>query len=351
MKLHTSPCAQQTPPQNTSSLAQHSAPSQGAPVVPLLPSLALTGPVVSVADVSVLDVSMLDVPVVLVPVIPVMPVMPVMPVVTHSPSQVVCPCDSLPWVGPLSLSVAPTLVVGGPAVVVGPSPMLVAPLLEPAEPVAEPLSPQPTAAHATTTKPTQLTQDVCIPGHRSGSTGNETARRVDRSSHLTYPAAMRLASFFSLSLLAASGCAHSPTPPPGPRPLGMDSNLVRGDATLAVHFRYEVTTARDVVLLVDLDAGGTGSVGAVELAVVPEGLTLTGAGTWSGELAAGTTQELRFPLHAEADGVTRVTITHAIAGAAASDPVIVRFLIGEETRACQASEEACKMPGDPAPAP
>lgn len=171
------------------------------------------------------------------------------------------------------------------------------------------------------------------------------AQRVDRRARLPYPAGMRPV---LLALLVALGCAHSPAPAPGPRPLGMDVNLVHGPATLAVRFRYEVTAPRSVVLLVDLEAGGTGSVGQIELKVVPEGLTLEGPDTWAGEAATGAKTEARFALRAATDGVGRVTITHSIAGAAASDPVVVRFLLDEEeTRACQASEEACRMPGDP----
>ena len=160
---------------------------------------------------------------------------------------------------------------------------------------------------------------------------------------------MRLARLFAA--LIVLGCAHSPAPPPGPRPLGSDASLVRGEATLSVRFSYEVATARSIALLVDLDAGGTGSVGAVEIAMVPEGFTVGGPARWTGEIAAGSGKQLRFPLQVIADKVARVTITHGIAGAPANDPVVFRFLVeDEEVRACQPSEEACKEPG-PSPTP
>jgi hypothetical protein len=157
-----------------------------------------------------------------------------------------------------------------------------------------------------------------------------------------------------LALLAVSlvlGCAHSPAPPPGPRPLGSDASLARGEATLSVRFGYEVASARSLALLVDLDAGGAGSVGMVEIAIAPEGFTIDGPARWSGELTAGAGKQLRFPLRMIADRVARVTITHGIAGAPANDPVVFRFLVeDEQLRACQASEEACKEPGStPAP--
>lgn len=155
---------------------------------------------------------------------------------------------------------------------------------------------------------------------------------------------MRLISL--LAVLLVVGCAHSPPPPPGPRPLGMDASLVRGQATLAVRFRYEVVASREVALLVDLEAGGAGSVGTLDVKVVADGLTVAGPATWNGEVAAGTTTALRFPLQATRDGLARVTITHGLAGAVASDPVVVRFLVSaDEIRACQASEEDCKDPG------
>ena len=160
---------------------------------------------------------------------------------------------------------------------------------------------------------------------------------------------MRLARLFAVILVL--GCAHSPAPAPGPRPLGGNADLARGEARLSVRFSYEVASAHSLALLVDLDASGTGSVGTVEIAMVPDGFTIGGPARWSGELAAGNGKQLRFPLHVIADKVARVTITHGIAGAPANDPVVFRFLVeDDEIRACQASEEACKEPGS-SPAP
>ena len=152
---------------------------------------------------------------------------------------------------------------------------------------------------------------------------------------------MRLACL--LAALLTLGCAHSPAPPPGPRPLGGDANLMRGDATLAVRLRYEVASARSIVLLIELAGSGSGSVGAVEVELAPDGFALDGPATWTGEVAAGRREDLRFPLTLTAGKLGRVTVTQGIVGAPANDPVVLRFVIeDDEIRACQASEEACQ---------
>ncbi len=147
----------------------------------------------------------------------------------------------------------------------------------------------------------------------------------------------------SLLLALALGCAHSPPPPPGPRPLGHDASLVHGEATLAVHFAYEVGADRGLTLLIELVGGGTGSVGTVELAVTSTGFVVDGAATWSGEVPAGTRTTQRVLLRPGADGVGTVEVRHGITGAPANDPVVLRFLISaEEVRPCQPADEACK---------
>ena len=158
---------------------------------------------------------------------------------------------------------------------------------------------------------------------------------------------MRLAAILMLVLL---GCAHSPAPPPGPRPLGGGGTLIRGDATLAVGLRYEPTGARSLVLLVELAAKGTGSVGPVTVGVMPSGLEVDGPATWTGEVTAGARQELRFPLRLVAAKVARVTVTFGLVGASAVQVHEARFLSeDEQLRACQASEEACREPGEAVP--
>lgn len=152
-------------------------------------------------------------------------------------------------------------------------------------------------------------------------------------------------------MLLTLGCAHSPAPPPGPRPLGGDANLMRGDATLAARLRYEPTDARSLVLLVDLEGKGTGSVGPIAVGVAPDGFEIDGPSTWTGEVAAGARQELRFPLRLIADKFASVTVTFGMVGAEAVTLHEARFLReDDEIRACQASEEACRGPGEAPPA-
>lgn len=146
-----------------------------------------------------------------------------------------------------------------------------------------------------------------------------------------------------LPLLALLACAHSPPPPPGPRPLGHDANLMRNDAALALRFRYEVAAPRELTLLVELGATGSGSVGPVRVAVEPGAFELVGEASWSGELVAGATQTQRFLLRPRADGVAALTITYGLADAdAAPEQVPLRFLITpEQIRPCQAADEEC----------
>ena len=142
-----------------------------------------------------------------------------------------------------------------------------------------------------------------------------------------------------LAALLALSCAHSPTPPPGPRPLGHDVNLSRGEATLGLRFRYEVAADRSLALLVELQSGGSGSVGAVELGVKPEGFVVEGAASWQGELAPGGRHEQRFVLRPTTAGVATVTIDHAIVGVLKGDPVVLRFRVdGDDVRPCAASD-------------
>lgn len=152
-----------------------------------------------------------------------------------------------------------------------------------------------------------------------------------------------------LPLLAVLACAHSPAPPPGPRPLGHDASLARNKATLDLRFRYEVTAVRELTLLVELGAAGTGSVGPVRLLVQPGGFELVGeagrTGEWTGELVAGVKETRRFVLHPRADGVANVTIEYGLVDAGALEQVPLRFLITpEQIRPCQAADEACGAP-------
>lgn len=142
-----------------------------------------------------------------------------------------------------------------------------------------------------------------------------------------------------LAVLLPPGCAHSPPPPPGPRPLGHDVNLARDDATLALRFRYELAQDRALTLLVGVQAGGSGSVGAVEVAVKAEGFVVDGAASWRGELAAGGREEPRFVLRPTATGVATITVDHAIVGAMQGDPVVLRFKVdGDQVWPCATSD-------------
>lgn len=133
-----------------------------------------------------------------------------------------------------------------------------------------------------------------------------------------------------LAVLLAASCAHSPPPPPGPRPLGHDVNLARNDATLALRFRYEVAADRALTLLVAVESGGSGSVGAVELTVKPDGFVVDGAASWRGQLAAGGREEPRFVLRPVTTGIASVTVDHAIVGALQGEPVVLRFKIASD---------------------
>lgn len=133
-----------------------------------------------------------------------------------------------------------------------------------------------------------------------------------------------------LAVLLAASCAHSPPPPPGPRPLGHDVDLARNDATLALRFRYEVAADRALTLLVAVLSGGSGSVGAVEIAVKPDGFEVDGAASWRGELAAGGREEPRFVLRPVTTGIASVTVEHAIVGALQGEPVVLRFKISSD---------------------
>ena len=148
-----------------------------------------------------------------------------------------------------------------------------------------------------------------------------------------------------LSPLLALACAHSPEPPPGPRPLGMNASLARNDATLDLRFRYEVATDRTLTLLVDLAAAGSGSVGPVRVDVRAKNLELVGDPVWSGELVAGTQATPRFMLRPQANGVGDVTVEYGPVDATTREQVALKFLISaEQVRPCQAADEACKAP-------
>jgi hypothetical protein len=155
---------------------------------------------------------------------------------------------------------------------------------------------------------------------------------------------MRL--LLSLPLLALLACAHSPAPPPGPRPLGMDGSLLRGEARVDLRFRYEVVAPRELTLLVELGATGSGSVGAVRVAVEAEGFEVVGDPSWTGELVAGVKETRRFVLRPRADGVGTLTIAYGMVDAPAPELVPLRFLTTpEQIRPCQAADEECGAGG------
>jgi hypothetical protein len=151
---------------------------------------------------------------------------------------------------------------------------------------------------------------------------------------------MRLAAL--LVLLLTVGCAHAPTPLPGPRPLGNDASLTRNEATLTVRYRYEVRPDRKIDLLIDLAGQGVGTVGNVELAVSAEGMTVEGEATWSGPIESGTAMTHRVRLN-PTGSYGEVTVKYAITNAVTGEPAVFRFMItDDETRPCQPSEEGCK---------
>lgn len=158
---------------------------------------------------------------------------------------------------------------------------------------------------------------------------------------------MRLVALLVLVLL---GCAHTPGPPPGPRPLRVGAPLGRGEARLTVALRYEPTGARSLVLLVDLAANDAASVGPVAIGVIPDGLEIDGPATWLGEVAAGAQKPLRFPMRLVADKVGRITLTYGVVSQEYIKLYEFRFLSEDAgLRACQSSEAACRQPGEPAP--
>ena len=148
-----------------------------------------------------------------------------------------------------------------------------------------------------------------------------------------------------LAPLLALACAHSPAPPPGPRPLGMNASVARDDATLDLRFRYEVAADRTLTLLVDLVATGEGSVGPMRVDLRADNLEVTGGAGWSGELVAGAQATERFLLRPQAHGVGVATVEYGPADAATRELVVLRFLVtADELRPCQAADEACKAP-------
>lgn len=152
---------------------------------------------------------------------------------------------------------------------------------------------------------------------------------------------MRVAPLLSLALFLA--CAHSPAPPPGPRPLGNDVNLARTDAALELRFRYEAAADRSVTLLVDLHAVGPGSMGPVKLVVAGENFVVEGDASWAGEVPADTRATRSFLLRPQADGVARATLEYNTT--AAQERVQFGFVIEPgAARPCQPADAVCKEP-------
>lgn len=152
---------------------------------------------------------------------------------------------------------------------------------------------------------------------------------------------MRVAPLLPLALLLA--CAHSPAPPPGPRPLGNDVNLARSDAALELRFRYEAAADRSVTLLVDLHATGPGSMGPVELAVTGENFVVAGDAGWTGEVPADTRATRSFVLRPQTDGLARATLEYRTS--AAQERLRFGFVIEPDlARPCQPADAVCKAP-------
>lgn len=153
---------------------------------------------------------------------------------------------------------------------------------------------------------------------------------------------MRLAALLAPLAIFIVGCAHSPTPAPGPRPLGNDASLTRNQATLTVRYRYQVKSDNTIELMIDLAGQGAGTVGNVELAVRAEGMKVEGEATWSGPVESGTAMTHRVLLR-PTGAYGEVTVDYAITNAVKGEPAVFRFMSTEdETRPCQPSEEGCK---------
>jgi hypothetical protein len=147
----------------------------------------------------------------------------------------------------------------------------------------------------------------------------------------------------ALLLALVLGCAHSPEPAPGPRPLGGRGGLARSGAALDLEFRYEYAPDRTLAVLVDLTASGERSVGPARLTVGVENFAVDGPTDWSGEVAPGARVTHTIRLRPQDLGVARVKIVYGTADAPDSGEAAFAFLVEPaQIRPCQPADAACK---------
>lgn len=140
-------------------------------------------------------------------------------------------------------------------------------------------------------------------------------------------------------LVSALACAHSPAPPPGPRPLTGTVQIQRSDATVDLALRYQVRDGRQLEISAELRGGGSGSVGGVTVELRPDGFSLDGPAAWTGEAAAGQSASNTWRLRAAAEGIARVEVRHGLAGAALDTTTTAAFRVRADTlRLCATAD-------------
>ena len=144
-----------------------------------------------------------------------------------------------------------------------------------------------------------------------------------------------------LLVLACCGGVETPT---GPRPTGIDSTAVVGDAELAIHYRYESLPGDELRFFVDL-AAKSGDVGAIAVDLAAEGMELrSGDRRWSGSIAGGSTTTHTTSWHAVATRAPTITVTtRRVEGDVELAKDVVRFVVDEGTvRECRPTDAACE---------
>jgi hypothetical protein len=145
-------------------------------------------------------------------------------------------------------------------------------------------------------------------------------------------------------LAAVLACAHSPEPPPGPRPLTGKFQIQRNDAGAVLETRYQAA-GRELEVLAVLRGSGTGSVGPVRVELKPTGLVLEGDPVWTGEAAGGQEATHTWRLRPEADGVARVEIVYSAAEGALEGGATAGFRVTSDAiRLCGTADCAGEDP-------
>lgn len=148
-----------------------------------------------------------------------------------------------------------------------------------------------------------------------------------------------MARLAALPLLLALACAHSPEPPPGPRPLTGRAQLYHGDASAALELRYQVTAARELEIVADLLGAGAGSVGTVEVELAAEGFTVAGEPVWTAEVPAGGRVGHTWTLAPTGEGLAKVRVSHGLAGQPRSEAASATFRVeADAIRLCATAD-------------